>query len=127
MAKFCSDGCCQKSIRDQVIEGLLDGDTVENLLQEKDLTLKTTIAKCIALKRQQTVEQVEVMDEWAEVMDERVEVMDDQVDATDEQVEVGDREHGLVCHQPSLPSAACLHPAPPPPPPIRQDVHWVWL
>ena len=30
--QVCSDACCQKNIRDQVIEGLLDGDTVENLL-----------------------------------------------------------------------------------------------
>ena len=46
--QFCSDACCQKNIRDQVIEGLLDGDTVENLLREKDLTLVTTISKCRA-------------------------------------------------------------------------------
>ena len=45
--QFCSDACCQKNIRDQVIEGLLDGDTVENLLRE-DLTLVTTISKCRA-------------------------------------------------------------------------------
>ena len=30
--KFCSDACMQKSIRDQIIEGLRDGDTVEDLL-----------------------------------------------------------------------------------------------
>ena len=34
----------QKAIRDQVIEG--DGDTVEALLQESNLTLATTIARC---------------------------------------------------------------------------------
>ena len=28
------------------IKGLLDGDTVEDLLKGKDLTLKTTISKC---------------------------------------------------------------------------------
>ena len=51
--KFCSDACMQKSIhdqiiegRDQIIEGLIDGDTVEDLLQEADLTLITTIANC---------------------------------------------------------------------------------
>ena len=44
--KFCSDTCMQKNIRDQVIEGLLDGDTVEDLLQEPDLTLTTAITKC---------------------------------------------------------------------------------
>ena len=35
-----------KSIRDQIIEGLHDGDTVEDPLQESDLTLATTVAKC---------------------------------------------------------------------------------
>ena len=44
--KFCSESCMQKGIRDQVIEGLSDGDTVEALLQESDLTLATTIARC---------------------------------------------------------------------------------
>ena len=44
--KFCSESCMQKAIRDQVIEGLSDGDTVEALLQESDLTLATTIARC---------------------------------------------------------------------------------
>ena len=44
--KFCSDECTQKNIRDQIIEGLIDGDTVEVLLREKDLTLETTITKC---------------------------------------------------------------------------------
>ena len=36
----------QKNIRDQIIEGLRDGDTVESLLQEVDLTLTNTITKC---------------------------------------------------------------------------------
>ena len=36
----------QKSIRDQVIEGLNNGDTVEDLLQESNLTLATIITKC---------------------------------------------------------------------------------
>ena len=44
--QFCSEDCSQKSIRDQIIEGLADGDTVEVLLQEKDLTLETTVTKC---------------------------------------------------------------------------------
>ena len=44
--KFCSDSCMQKSIRDQIIKGLGDGDTIEDLLQESNLTLATTIAKC---------------------------------------------------------------------------------
>ena len=34
------------NLRDQLIEGLLDGDTIEALLQEKDLTLDKAISKC---------------------------------------------------------------------------------
>ena len=41
--KFFSDTYAQKSIRDQIIEGLIDGDTIEDLLQESDLMLPTTI------------------------------------------------------------------------------------
>ena len=50
--KFCSDACTQKNISDQnlIIEGLIDGDTVEDLLKEKDLTLATTISKCRSLE-----------------------------------------------------------------------------
>ena len=48
--KFCSDACTQKNIRDQIIEGLIDGDTVEDLLKEKELTLATTISKCRSLE-----------------------------------------------------------------------------
>ena len=44
--RFCSESCTEKSIRDQVIEGISDRDTVEDLLQENELTLATTIAKC---------------------------------------------------------------------------------
>ena len=47
---FCTK--VQKSIHDQVIEGLLDDDTVEDLLQEANLTLATTIAKCRSVKLQ---------------------------------------------------------------------------
>ena len=43
---FCSDECIQKSICGQIIEGLLDGDTVKVLLQETDLTLNKAISKC---------------------------------------------------------------------------------
>ena len=35
-----------KSIREQIIEGLQDGDTVEDLLQESKLTLAITATKC---------------------------------------------------------------------------------
>ena len=43
---FCSDACTNKNIRDQIIEGLLDADTTEDLLQEIDLTLARAISKC---------------------------------------------------------------------------------
>ncbi len=46
--KFCSNQCTQKNIRDQIIVGLIEGDTVEALLREKDLSLDTTITKCRA-------------------------------------------------------------------------------
>ena len=45
---FCSDKCTQKSICDKIIEGLVDGNTVEDLLQQKDLTLEAAITKCQA-------------------------------------------------------------------------------
>ena len=38
----------QKNLRDQIIEGLSNGDTVEALLQEADLMLDRTISKCQA-------------------------------------------------------------------------------
>ena len=43
---FCSETCTQKNIWDQIIEGLLDSNTVEALLQESNLTLATAISKC---------------------------------------------------------------------------------
>ena len=45
---FCSEACGQRNIRDQIIEGLLDGQLVEDLLKERDLTLADTVAKCRA-------------------------------------------------------------------------------
>ena len=45
---FCSDDCTNKNIRDQIIEGLLDADTTERLLQETDLSLAKTITICQA-------------------------------------------------------------------------------
>ena len=44
--KFCSDNCIERSIRDQIIEGIRDGDTVEELVQENNVTFATAIAKC---------------------------------------------------------------------------------
>ena len=46
--KFCSEDCLRKNIRDQIIEGHLVGDTVEELLRERDLSLETAISKCRA-------------------------------------------------------------------------------
>lgn len=45
---FCNDACTQKSVCDQIIEGLLDGNTVEHLLQEKDLSLDRAVSVCQA-------------------------------------------------------------------------------
>ena len=45
---FCSEQCMQKSIRDQIIEGSLDGDITENLLKQPDLTLDGAITLCRA-------------------------------------------------------------------------------
>jgi len=44
--KFCSDACKEKSIQDQIIEECNDGDTVEDLLQESDLTLAKAVTIC---------------------------------------------------------------------------------
>ena len=45
---FCNQACTNKNLRDQIVQGLVDGDTVEELLKERTLTLDTTIAKCRA-------------------------------------------------------------------------------
>ena len=45
---FCNDGCAQKNIRDQIIEGLTKGDIVKDLLKEKSLTLETSVSICRA-------------------------------------------------------------------------------
>ena len=45
---FCSPLCVQKNIRDQIIEGLLDKDTVEHLLRQQELSLDNAIAICRA-------------------------------------------------------------------------------
>ena len=46
--KFCNNECMKKNVRDQIIEGIHNGDTVQDLLQEKDLTLSKAIAMCQA-------------------------------------------------------------------------------
>ena len=47
---FCSNECTQKNICNQLIEGILDVDTVDDLLQLKDLTLDKAIQVCQAQK-----------------------------------------------------------------------------
>lgn len=47
---FCSNECLQKAIRNQIIEGLQDGEAIQELLQIRELTLDETIAKCRALE-----------------------------------------------------------------------------
>ena len=47
---FCSNDCLQKALRDQIIEGLLDGEIIQELLQEKNLTLDQAITKCRGLE-----------------------------------------------------------------------------
>ena len=45
---FCSEGCTTKNIRDQIIEGISDSDTVEQLLKHQNLTLEVAITTCRA-------------------------------------------------------------------------------
>ena len=50
---FCDNNCLQKALRDQIIEGLQDGDTIqEQLLQVKDLD--QAIMKCRGLEASRT-------------------------------------------------------------------------
>ena len=54
---FSSNECTQKNIRDQLIEGILNGDTVEDPLRLKNLTLDKAIQVCQAqeaVKKQHT-------------------------------------------------------------------------
>ena len=43
---FCSEECGLKNIRDQIIKGINDGDIVEYLLRQPNLTLDTVISTC---------------------------------------------------------------------------------
>ena len=47
---FCNEQCVQKNLCDQIIEGTSDGDTIEQLLKQPDLTLDTAVAICRAQK-----------------------------------------------------------------------------
>ena len=43
---FCSEECAQKSIRDQIIKGISNGDTIKHLLWSPKLTSDTPINTC---------------------------------------------------------------------------------
>ena len=47
---FCDDKCVEKALRDQLIEGLMDNNTVEDLLKIKELTLDVAINNAEACK-----------------------------------------------------------------------------
>lgn len=42
---FCNNDCLQKVLHDQIIEGLHNGDIIQELLQVKHLTLDQAITK----------------------------------------------------------------------------------
>ena len=52
---LCPDASTHKNIWDQIIESLLDDDTVEDLLQETDSTLTKAVHKCQGEKIHYTV------------------------------------------------------------------------
>ena len=47
---FCNDNCLQKSLRDQVVKGLKDADTVKDLLKQRNLILDIAITTCQAME-----------------------------------------------------------------------------
>ncbi len=47
---FCDDGCQKRAIRDQLIEGLTDEDTIQQLLKIYDLQLAQAIREAVALE-----------------------------------------------------------------------------
>ena len=47
---FCNNDCLQKAIRDQIIEGLHDGEAIQELLQARNLSLDQAISKCRGLE-----------------------------------------------------------------------------
>ena len=51
--KFCSEQCTQNNLHDQIIKGLRDIETIEDLLKENNFTLDNAIAKCRSLKAAQ--------------------------------------------------------------------------
>ena len=51
-----------KSIHDQIIESVCDGDIVKELLQENNLTLATGIAKCHSKEAKKSI--VWILQTW---------------------------------------------------------------
>lgn len=47
---FCSSEYMHRALHDQIIEGLQDGEVVQELLQMRDLTLDQTVTKCCGLE-----------------------------------------------------------------------------
>lgn len=47
---FCDNNCLQSSLRDQLVEGVIDIDTVQDLLKEQNLTLEKAINTCRAME-----------------------------------------------------------------------------
>ena len=46
--RYCTDDCVSKILRDQIIEDLQNGDTIEKLRRQKKLSLEQTIQICRA-------------------------------------------------------------------------------
>ena len=65
--KFRSDLCTQKNIQDQIIEGNTDGDTVEQLLKQLDLTMEAAITLCRAQEAAKK-QRMEISDHTAEAV-----------------------------------------------------------
>ena len=57
MCNFYFADCTQRNIRDQIIEGLLDADTIKQLLKECDLTLDRAISTCQAQEAAKNIKQ----------------------------------------------------------------------
>ena len=51
ICNFCLEECAQKSIRDQIIKGISNGDTSKHLLRSPKLTLQSTHAECRKMQK----------------------------------------------------------------------------
>ena len=56
MCNFCNNDCIQRALHDQIIEGLQDGEIIQELLQMKDLTLDQTISRYRGLEAESNPE-----------------------------------------------------------------------